>query len=73
MIHVANLLWATSINRTGNVYKIVCGVTPQLKCTSQNFKVKVVVDIGKVKILSAKNFDCVASSGGCKHSLAFLG
>ena len=61
------------VKKTGNIYTLLCGVTPEHKVTSQSYKVEVVVDIGKGEIRSAKCFGCVASLGGCKHSLAFLG
>ncbi len=61
------------IKRTEKFCTIIAACCPEQSVHSKSYRVQVEVDSENSKIKSAVCHDCVASAGGCKHSLAVLG
>ena len=61
------------VRRVINVFKLVAAICPEHKCTSTSYTVEAEVDVEKEEIISARCQTCIASNGGCKHCIAFLG
>ncbi|KZS06367.1 Uncharacterized protein APZ42_030209 [Daphnia magna] len=61
------------IKRTEKYCTIVAACCPEQSVRSKSYRVQVEVDLENSEIKSAICHDCVASAGGCKHSLAVLG
>ncbi|XP_074115709.1 uncharacterized protein LOC141538231 [Cotesia typhae] len=49
-----------------------CLICPEHRVHNKSYRVTVVINIVDEEILLIQYHDCAASSGGCKHSIAFL-
>lgn len=52
---------------------IVAAVAPEHRIHSACYRVHMEIDLENCKIISVQCHDCIASAGGCKHALTFLG
>ncbi|XP_057339978.1 uncharacterized protein LOC130677297 [Microplitis mediator] len=49
-----------------------CLICPEHRVHNKSYRVTLVLNIVEEKILSIQCHDCAASSGGCKHAIAFI-
>jgi hypothetical protein len=61
------------VKRTEKFCTIVAACCPEQSVRSKSYRVQAEVDLENSEIKSALCHDCVASAGGCKHTLAVLG
>lgn len=52
---------------------VLAAVAPEHNVRSKAYEVQIDVDVRNNTVMQVKCHDCVASQGGCKHGLAFLG
>lgn len=67
-----NAVSYVQLKRDGNICTIRAKITPEHKIHKKPYNVEVKINEEDEKILSSACTDCAASSGGCKHSVAFL-
>ncbi|CAH0717717.1 unnamed protein product, partial [Brenthis ino] len=60
------------LRRDSDLCTIKCRVCPEHKVRSKSYSATMIVDEKGGKIVSVECHDCAASTGGCKHSVAFL-
>nr|XP_026492169.1 uncharacterized protein LOC113397863 [Vanessa tameamea] len=60
------------LQRTQNTCIIKCTICPEHKVRSKSYSVTLIVDEQEDDVLQVTCHDCPASSGGCKHAIAFL-
>ncbi|XP_074115102.1 uncharacterized protein LOC141537822 [Cotesia typhae] len=56
----------------GSECTLKCLICPEHRVHNKSYRVTLVLNIVDEEILSIQCHDCAASSGGCKHSIAFL-
>ncbi|RVE48496.1 hypothetical protein evm_006807 [Chilo suppressalis] len=60
------------LRRDSDLCTIKCRVGPEHKVRSKSYAATMIVDEKEDKVVSVQCHDCAASTGGCKHSVAFL-
>ncbi|XP_060802684.1 uncharacterized protein LOC132902276, partial [Amyelois transitella] len=60
------------LHREADMCTIKCKVCPEHKVRSKSYAATMVVNEKEAKIISVQCHDCAASTGGCKHAVAFL-
>ncbi|XP_033226060.1 uncharacterized protein LOC117178739 [Belonocnema kinseyi] len=60
------------LKREGNICRVKAIIFPEHKVYNKGYNVDADIDEKKEKILQVLCHDCVASLGGCKHTVAFL-
>ncbi|KAL4710253.1 hypothetical protein ACJJTC_003533 [Scirpophaga incertulas] len=60
------------VKRVGNICTVKCGITPERRVRATPYHCSLECDEKDNEILNVMCKDCAASSGGCKHAVAFL-
>lgn len=60
------------LRRESGFCTVKCKICPEHKVRASSYNVTMVVDENNGEIVSCQCLDCVASTGGCKHAIAFL-
>lgn len=60
------------LQRTQTICTIKCTICPEHKVHSKPYSVTLIVDEQEDDVLQVTCHDCPASTGGCKHAVAFL-
>ncbi|XP_023951326.2 uncharacterized protein LOC112055440 [Bicyclus anynana] len=60
------------LKRDGKMCTVKCKICPEHKVHAKLYAVTLVIDEEEEVVVSVQCHDCIASQGGCKHSIAFL-